>query len=271
MIARFERVDPAAAADDITAEYVEVTVAEALEDLHTPGAGDFFGRIREERSLRHVLHRPPAHRGRAPRTGGGRLAGADRCAVLPRHPRRPVRPRPPPPVHDGRRRAHRLPRRTARRSRRRCGGFRHPRSRPGRDRRGAHRGDARDRRHDPGRAGRGDPCPAGADARRPRRPRHRQDRGGPAPCRVPAVRTPPPPRARRRPRRRPERRVPRLHRQRAAVARRAQRAPVHRPRPVRPEGGDHRHGRRRRAPGQGRGDDARSPCRCNDSPCDESA
>ncbi len=51
MIARFERVDPAAAADDITAEYVEVTVAEALEDLHTPGAGDFFGRIREERSL----------------------------------------------------------------------------------------------------------------------------------------------------------------------------------------------------------------------------
>jgi len=51
MIARFERVDPSAAADEITSEYVEVTVAEALEDLHTPGAGDFFGRIREERSL----------------------------------------------------------------------------------------------------------------------------------------------------------------------------------------------------------------------------
>src|SRR6478609_12069677 len=47
MIERFERVDPQAAADDITAEYVEVTVAEALEDLRTPGAGDFFGRITE--------------------------------------------------------------------------------------------------------------------------------------------------------------------------------------------------------------------------------
>ncbi|MFT3851428.1 MAG: AAA family ATPase [Ilumatobacteraceae bacterium] len=48
MIARFERVDPDAAADDITKEYVEVTVAEALEDLRTPGAGDFFGRITED-------------------------------------------------------------------------------------------------------------------------------------------------------------------------------------------------------------------------------
>src|SRR5262245_48326760 len=47
MIERFERVDPDAAADEITKEYVEVTVAEALEDLHTPGAGDFFGRITE--------------------------------------------------------------------------------------------------------------------------------------------------------------------------------------------------------------------------------
>jgi DNA helicase IV len=45
MIARFERVDPSAAADEITSEYVEVTVAEALEDLRTPGAGEFFGRI----------------------------------------------------------------------------------------------------------------------------------------------------------------------------------------------------------------------------------
>jgi DNA helicase IV len=45
MIERFGRVDPASSADDITAEYVEVTVAEALEDLRTPGAGDFFGRI----------------------------------------------------------------------------------------------------------------------------------------------------------------------------------------------------------------------------------
>jgi DNA helicase IV len=49
MVSRLERVDPEAAADEITKEYVEVTVAEALEDLRAPGAGDFFGRIDEER------------------------------------------------------------------------------------------------------------------------------------------------------------------------------------------------------------------------------
>ncbi|HAP74702.1 MAG TPA: AAA family ATPase, partial [Acidimicrobiaceae bacterium] len=48
MIERFSRVDPEGAADAITKEYVEVTVAEALEDLRTPGAGEFFGRITEE-------------------------------------------------------------------------------------------------------------------------------------------------------------------------------------------------------------------------------
>jgi DNA helicase IV len=47
MIERFSRVDPDASADEITKEYIEVTVAEALEDLRTPGAGDFFGRIGE--------------------------------------------------------------------------------------------------------------------------------------------------------------------------------------------------------------------------------
>ena len=45
MIARLERVDPQSTADEFTAEYVEVTVAEALDDLRSPGAGDFFGRI----------------------------------------------------------------------------------------------------------------------------------------------------------------------------------------------------------------------------------
>jgi DNA helicase IV len=45
MIERLERVDPQSAADEFTAEYVEVTVEEALEDLRSPGAGDFFGRI----------------------------------------------------------------------------------------------------------------------------------------------------------------------------------------------------------------------------------
>ena len=45
MIERLERVDPQGAADEITSEYVEMTVAEALADLRSPGAGDFFGRI----------------------------------------------------------------------------------------------------------------------------------------------------------------------------------------------------------------------------------
>lgn len=45
MITRLEAVDPAGAADEITQEYVEVTVADALDTLRSPGAGDFFGRI----------------------------------------------------------------------------------------------------------------------------------------------------------------------------------------------------------------------------------
>ena len=49
MIHRLERVDPDATADEFTKEYVEVTVAEALESLRSPGAGDFFGRIDEPR------------------------------------------------------------------------------------------------------------------------------------------------------------------------------------------------------------------------------
>jgi DNA helicase IV len=45
MIERLSAVDPAGAADEITKDYIEVTVADALEDLHSPGAGNFFGRI----------------------------------------------------------------------------------------------------------------------------------------------------------------------------------------------------------------------------------
>ena len=48
MIARLEAVDPDGAADEVTKDYIEVTVAEALEDLRGPGAGDFFGRIDDE-------------------------------------------------------------------------------------------------------------------------------------------------------------------------------------------------------------------------------
>ena len=95
MIERFSRLDPDASADEITKEYIEVTVAEALEDLQTPGAGEFFGRITEAparptSSRRHLVHRPAPHRGRRPRSGGGRLAGAHRRAVLPGH-RTPTR------------------------------------------------------------------------------------------------------------------------------------------------------------------------------------
>ncbi len=47
MIEQLERVDPASSADAITAEYVEMTVWEALDSLRSPGAGQFFGRIDE--------------------------------------------------------------------------------------------------------------------------------------------------------------------------------------------------------------------------------
>ncbi len=57
MIERFRAVDPSASADEITSEYVEVTVAEALEDLHSPGAGDFFGRITDEHADRWYIGR----------------------------------------------------------------------------------------------------------------------------------------------------------------------------------------------------------------------
>ena len=48
MVQRFSALDPDASADEITKEYIEVTVREALDDLATPGAGEFFGRITEE-------------------------------------------------------------------------------------------------------------------------------------------------------------------------------------------------------------------------------
>ncbi len=47
MISELEAVDPQSSADEITAEYVEMTVWEALDSLRSPGAGEFFGRIDE--------------------------------------------------------------------------------------------------------------------------------------------------------------------------------------------------------------------------------
>jgi DNA helicase IV len=70
MIARLEALDPDSAADEITKEYIEVTVADALEDLRGPGAGDFFGRIDEwyigRRHIEDDRHDPVVVDWRAP-------------------------------------------------------------------------------------------------------------------------------------------------------------------------------------------------------------
>jgi len=70
MVARLEAVDPDASADEFTKEYIEVTVADALDDLRGPGAGDFFGRIDEwyigRRHIEDVNHDPVVVDWRAP-------------------------------------------------------------------------------------------------------------------------------------------------------------------------------------------------------------
>jgi DNA helicase IV len=53
MIERLEQVDPDSSADAITKEYIEMTVWDALNDLRSPGAGDFFGRIDTTEDTRH--------------------------------------------------------------------------------------------------------------------------------------------------------------------------------------------------------------------------
>ena len=57
MIERFEAVDPESAADEVTKDFVEMTVAHALDDLRSPGAGDFFGRIDDEEGRWYVGRR----------------------------------------------------------------------------------------------------------------------------------------------------------------------------------------------------------------------
>ncbi len=70
MVEQLEQLDPTSAADEITKEYIEVTVAEALEDLRGPGAGDFFGRIDEwyigRRHIEDERHDPVVVDWRAP-------------------------------------------------------------------------------------------------------------------------------------------------------------------------------------------------------------
>ena len=75
MIERLIAVDPNGAADEITKQYIEMTVADALADLRMPGAGDFFGRIDEEggdswyvgrRHIETVEHDPVVVDWRAP-------------------------------------------------------------------------------------------------------------------------------------------------------------------------------------------------------------
>ena len=186
MIERLERVDPQSAADEFTAEYVEVTVEEALEDLRAPGAGDFFGRIdtSDGPAARALVHRPPPHRGRRPRPGRRRLAGADRRAVLPGDRRRPARRRPAPAVHARRGRAHGVPRRAPRRPRRRRRRRRHPRPGARRDRRRAHR--ARCARSSPRSR------PSRTSSSGPRSTRSSSSRAARAPARRPSPCTAPP-------------------------------------------------------------------------------
>ncbi len=70
MIERLGALDPESAADQITKEYIEVTVAHALDDLRGPGAGDFFGRIDEwyigRRHVENEQHDPVVVDWRAP-------------------------------------------------------------------------------------------------------------------------------------------------------------------------------------------------------------
>ncbi len=70
MIEQLGALDPESAADEITKEYIEVTVADALEDLRGPGAGDFFGRIDEwyigRRHIEDERHDPVVVDWRAP-------------------------------------------------------------------------------------------------------------------------------------------------------------------------------------------------------------
>lgn len=70
MIERLELLDPESAADEITKEYIEITVADALVDLRGPGAGDFFGRIDEwyigRRHIEDQQHDPVVVDWRAP-------------------------------------------------------------------------------------------------------------------------------------------------------------------------------------------------------------
>ena len=96
-----------------------------------------------------------------------------------------------------------------------------------RDRAAPRRSDAGHRRHHPAGPGRPRPCRARGQHLRAGRPRHRQDRGGPAPCGLPALHLPRAAAPVGRAGRRPQPRLPRLHRRGAARARRDRGDPVH--------------------------------------------
>ncbi len=162
MIERFSQVDPDAAADAITKEYVEVTVAVASRNANA-GAGEFFGRIDEvgPRSGQ------PATAGTSvggtsrttPTTPSSSTAGTDRRAVLRATVANPLGLA----TGDGSRwRTARSPRTSTSSSTTQTAMSRaafpdHVLAEIGAARTGRH---ARDRRHDPGRAGRRHPRPA---------------------------------------------------------------------------------------------------------------
>ena len=261
MIDRLERVDPQSAADEFTAEYVEVTVEEALEDLRSPGAGDFFGRIDTgdgpggapehwyigRRHIEDDEHDPVVVDWRAPIAAPFyRATGVDPLGVDLR--RRFM-------LDDGEITAYLDEHLDDPDAADVAGGIPDPvLAEIGAERTGAMREIVATIQAEQDHVIR---APMDQLLVVQGRPGHRQDRRRPPPRRLPAVRAPPPPGPRRRPRDRAEPGLPRLHRQRPAVARRAQRAPDDGARPVRAEGRDHRRRRRRRGTGQGRRGDAR--------------
>ena len=150
-----DRTARAAAIAESAAQAVDSAIAQAhlahrlgSLDADVPGARASAASTSEGGDT--LVRRPPPRRGRPRRPGGGRLAGRRGHAVLPGDRRRPPRPAAPAAVHDDRPPARRPVRRGVRRprQRRRRPPRRHPRPAAGRAGAGAHRRDARHRRHD---------------------------------------------------------------------------------------------------------------------------
>ena len=210
-----DRLDAAKATDAWTSELLGRVLARRVASLQDdPRTTLFFGRIdtRTEHG-EETFHIGRRHVSRRPRRPGRRrLARPHLHGVLPGLPRRADGRRAAPPLRRRPRPAHGLRGRAPHR-RRRDRAQRHPRRG---DRAAPLRPDARHRLDDPARAGRDRAQRHRHQHLRAGSARHRQDRGRPAPRRVAALLVPRAARPVRRARRRPEPRVPRPHRRRAA-------------------------------------------------------